>query len=129
MSTFHDFLTWFDGWSENIETQPTAKQWARLREKVAEVRKVEPVPSAVPSVPPLGWPPVSANETPAPTGLMPPTNEREFKSQFVAVLVENVGMDLESANDVWADYKRDHSPIVLTMDPRTAAIAAAGTMN
>lgn len=48
MSTFHDFLTWFDGWSENIEETPSARQWERLRQKIDEVREAAAPPAMEP---------------------------------------------------------------------------------
>lgn len=129
MSTFHDFLVWFDGWSENIEKQPNEKQWKRLCAKVAEMRAVEPVPAAVPSVPPHGWPAVPAQST-QPAAPKQPSNEREWMSQFKAHLVEESGMDPESAGDVWASYKERHETINLSLNPRIeAASATTGMMN
>lgn len=121
MSTFHDFLVWFDGWSENIEGQPSSKQWERLKAKVSEVRNVEPVPSAVPLVP------QAANHS-EPTGLKTPTTEREWRTRFLGVLVETAGMDMESAGEVWSDYKAKNT-INLALDPEMAAMAASGVMN
>jgi hypothetical protein len=32
-----EFKAWFDGFSEGIDKQPTQKQWARIKERVAEI--------------------------------------------------------------------------------------------
>jgi hypothetical protein len=128
MNNLHDFLTWFDGWSENIEKQPNDKQWARLCAKVAEVRKAEPVPVAVPLVPPAGWPAVAPVAPPEPVGLKKPSNEREWVAQFKAALMEDMGMDLESAGDVLSDYRKSHG-IDIERDPKMSAVAASGAMN
>ena len=37
MSDLRDFLNWFDGFAENIEKTPTAKQWAKIKERVASL--------------------------------------------------------------------------------------------
>jgi len=44
MSDLRDFLNWFDGFAENIEKTPTAKQWAKIKERVGalQLQKVEP---------------------------------------------------------------------------------------
>jgi hypothetical protein len=40
------FLDWFDGWSENIEGQPSAKQWDRLKSRIMEIPRLDDAPSA-----------------------------------------------------------------------------------
>jgi hypothetical protein len=44
MSDLRDFLNWFDGFAENIEKTPSAKQWAKIKERVGalQLQKVEP---------------------------------------------------------------------------------------
>src|ERR1700726_3471223 len=32
-----EFKAWFDGFSEGIDKQPTQKQWARIKARVAEI--------------------------------------------------------------------------------------------
>ena len=35
--TPQEFKSWMEGYSESIEERPTAKQWARIKERVAEI--------------------------------------------------------------------------------------------
>lgn len=116
MSTFHDFLVWFDGWSENIEGQPTAKQWDRLRAKVGEVRAVEPE----------NLPTVYAGPAPAPqpTAELVVKNEMQWQSVFMGALCE-MGYDPESAREMFASYKGERETIDITAN----AAAAARTMH
>jgi hypothetical protein len=70
MSDLRDFLNWFDGFAENIEKTPTAKQWAKIKERVGglQLQKVEPEvrPLAPPST--LGATTISlAKRKPHPT--------------------------------------------------------------
>ena len=124
MSTFHDFLVWFDGWQENIDAQPNAKQWDRLRAKIAEVRETagsEPQTTEVASAP-------AAPKVP-PIEQLKPTTKQQWRSVFLGALCE-LGYDLESAEDVWADYDRDHPNIDLGQSAIAAAKAAhAGSAN
>jgi hypothetical protein len=48
MSDIRDFLSWFDGFSENVKQRPTAQQWAKVVERI---KKIE-VPPAVATVMP-----------------------------------------------------------------------------
>jgi hypothetical protein len=36
--TPQEFKAWFEGFSEGIEDVPTEKQWARVKERIAEIR-------------------------------------------------------------------------------------------
>lgn len=57
-----DFLSWFDGFSENIETAPNEKQWARVKERIAKIRTGAvgspqvTAPAGVPNPPPAADP-------------------------------------------------------------------------
>ena len=42
MNDLRDFLSWFDGFCENIKQRPTADQWAKVVERIKKVQ----VPSA-----------------------------------------------------------------------------------
>lgn len=35
--TQQEFKAWFEGFTESMEKAPTAKQWARIKERVAEI--------------------------------------------------------------------------------------------
>ena len=35
--TLAEFKAWFDGYTENVDKQPTQKQWARIKDRVAEI--------------------------------------------------------------------------------------------
>jgi hypothetical protein len=59
-----EFKSWFEGFSEGLESTPTASQWARIKARVAEIDNV-PVtrhvyehrywPQVAPYVPPWRW--------------------------------------------------------------------------
>ena len=38
-----EFKAWFDGFTENIDGAPSAKQWKRITEQIAEVDETENV--------------------------------------------------------------------------------------
>ena len=40
------FKAWFEGFSENIGTEPTPKQWAKIKAKIHELREETPMPYA-----------------------------------------------------------------------------------
>lgn len=35
--TLAEFKAWFEGFTESMEGQPTAKQWKRIKERVAQI--------------------------------------------------------------------------------------------
>lgn len=35
--TLSEFKAWFEGFTENIEGEPTAKQWKKIKSRVAEI--------------------------------------------------------------------------------------------
>ena len=50
------FLDWFEGWAENIEETPTAKQWDRLRTRIAGIPRLaaggpQQTPGSTPDAP------------------------------------------------------------------------------
>ena len=53
MSDLAHFLSWFEGYAENIEEAPTAKQWGRIREKIEALsaRKATAETSAAAALP------------------------------------------------------------------------------
>lgn len=49
-----EFKIWFDGFTEAIDGVPTPEQWAKVKEKIAQVREVNwttPITPHVPSIP------------------------------------------------------------------------------
>lgn len=48
--TFAEFRAWFDGYCEHVGDAPTPEQWARIKEKMAEVERAPPA-IVVPYVP------------------------------------------------------------------------------
>lgn len=127
-TAFHDFLTWFDGWSENIETVPTERQWGRLKEKLAEVRAAGPAPAAAavivaerngvqtaPGLPPVdeGGPIRPRKEktaTPVPV-------RATWLAKFKGHLMDQYGYDPESAQEM--------VPPMGQIDPASDPVAAA----
>ena len=48
MNDLRDFLNWFDGFAENINKQPSPKQWTKIKERVAGLQSVGIPLSAIP---------------------------------------------------------------------------------
>jgi len=53
--TLSEFKAWFEGFCEGIEGAPTEEQFAKIREKVADLRP-EPVLPHLPLAPPPVYP-------------------------------------------------------------------------
>lgn len=111
MSSLRRFLDWFEGFNENIEEQPTPKQWERIKAKVEDLyanvgEEPEPgmIAAHVPQAP-------KKPETPA-----------QWKSAAKAFLIEH-GFDPESADDILANV-----PVDLSVDPAIVARSAAGPL-
>jgi hypothetical protein len=47
MSNLRDFLNWFEGFSDNLDKAPTAKQWEKIKERLLAL-KDEPEAAAAP---------------------------------------------------------------------------------
>ena len=41
MNELRDFLSWFDGYAENIKAAPNKEQWKRIKERMEAVRKAQ----------------------------------------------------------------------------------------
>lgn len=113
MNNLRDFLNWFSGYAENVKKQPTPSQWARIKEKV---RVLEQMADAEPEVVAA---PVAASKPPR---MAKPTNEREWKSQYIGALVE-LGFDTDSAKEFAATVDVD-----LGKEPAVAARADGAHM-
>ena len=52
MNDLRDFLNWFDGFAENIDKTPTAKQWTKIKERIAALQGSAPaMPAPQPAKP------------------------------------------------------------------------------
>ena len=52
MNDLRDFLNWFDGFAENIDKTPTAKQWTKIKERIAALQGSAPtLPAPQPAKP------------------------------------------------------------------------------
>lgn len=60
MNDLRDFLNWFDGFAENIDKTPSAKQWAKIKERVAALRDAPPASTAAAPKPAAAAPPPPA---------------------------------------------------------------------
>ncbi len=38
MNDIRDFLSWFEGFQENIKQRPTAQQWAKVVERIRQIK-------------------------------------------------------------------------------------------
>ena len=108
--SLRDFLNWFEGFAENIEAAPTAKQWQRI---VATIADLQSAPAEAEAV-------VANHATTEPVGGAGTT--AWWKSQVLAALEEQ-GYDPESAREVMAMI-----PIDLNADPQAVAARAAQGM-
>jgi hypothetical protein len=64
--TVNEFKIWLEGFSESISVAPTPQQWARIKEKLEEVKEVkgEPVFCPPPYTKPQRpiWPNIEPND-------------------------------------------------------------------
>ena len=56
MNDLRDFLNWFDGFAENIDKTPTAKQWTKIKERIAALQGSAPTLSIPQPVKPAAAP-------------------------------------------------------------------------
>lgn len=110
MTNLRDFLNWFEGFSENLDKAPNAKQWAKIKERLLALKDyAEAAEAAAPPVstsvavqaqasPGVPAPPQNESADPVPGGTH--TTER-WKRQVKAAL-EEAGFDPESAAEVIA---------------------------
>jgi truncated hemoglobin YjbI len=105
MTTLAHFLSWFEGFAENVENSPTASQWERIKAKIADITDDEPA-SAAPSQ-------ASKRRAPVPIKI-------ETRSQWIgaykAAMMEQ-GIDYESASEILNGREID-----IAMDPVAAAM-------
>lgn len=134
MSQLHDFLTWFDGWAENIPAKgPNAKQWGRLKSKVDDMRKVDASAASIVSTVTMrpGHEATDTADEADPQSKPRPAKPKAWTKQawegaFVKAM-ESKGYDADSAKEVMADLFKGTawSP---HLDPATAAAQAASAM-
>jgi hypothetical protein len=48
MSALRDFLSWFEGFSENLEKAPNAKQWEKVKERILALKDAPEATAAAP---------------------------------------------------------------------------------
>jgi hypothetical protein len=112
MSGLRDFLNWFEGKSEDIEDAPTAKQWARIKEKLLALKaEVDANGDPVQAAPPVSTEPIGGAHT------------TEWWKKQVAIALEEEGYDPASAQDVLSTI-----PVDLNADPAAVAKRAAQGM-
>lgn len=87
MSELRDFLNWFDGFADNIEKVPNAKQWAKIKERVQALHKVNidnPHPQLLTSSPPVNGKHVEVQTAVTPPA--PAPRAKPHMSQFKFVI-------------------------------------------
>lgn len=108
MNALRDFLNWFDGFQENIETAPSEKQWGRVRERIEALRAADAA-SPSPPVPPI--PQAALVPTSNPT---PRTSEIWLAAAKKAL--EDMGCDPDTAREMLPEFTVD-----LDIEPSDAA--------
>lgn len=117
MSDLRDFLCWFDGFSENIEKTPTARQWAKIKERVTALRNAPSAPDYGPTTSGLvdaynarPIKPAAPKPKPKPAFYVDTNNyarkssgDRITASEVEGALVDLRGIGGEMKTIVWAD--------------------------
>lgn len=96
MSEITSFLDWFDGFCENLTKQPTPKQWARVVDRINQLRALEPTKTI--SSEALRAAEEARAMAPKPQPKAKPTTQSQWISQYTSAL-ETLGVDPESARD------------------------------
>lgn len=117
MTTLREFLCWFEGISENIEGAPTEKQWARISQKLSELKA-----SASNGVVGTAWV-EAASARAEPAGGAHTT--KWWKDQVFTALTNNetLSLDDETARDELASI-----PVDLNAEPMEVALRIVRTM-
>lgn len=95
MNHIAKFLSWFEGFAENIKAKPDAEQWQRVKDKVAELAQLATQPEAVHAGYPFPPPP----EPPKP---VKPSTPTQWKAMYQGRLIE-LGVDMDSAKEFTHD--------------------------
>lgn len=128
-----EFLIWFDGFCENVDEVPTAKQWNRVLMKIgemADLAKAEPAPvpvsQAVPALQPTGAVPVAESVEPPSTVVQLPQVPRDmYRIQYRQRLKE-LGIDDESDLNDFVRLAMEQYNV--NLDPRKEATRFFNTM-
>lgn len=114
-NAFHDFLVWFDGWSENIYEQPSPQQWERLKAKVASIA-ASSMPPTREQMAALGG--AEGGDRPErPAKVVAQANPKAtWLTSFKRQLIE-IGYDPESADEM--------APALAAIDASSDPVAAA----
>lgn len=105
MTTLAHFLSWFEGFSENVDIAPTAAQWERIKAKIADITEDDPG-SAVP---------VQGSKRRVPVPIKIETRP-QWIGAYKAAMMEQ-GIDHESATEILNGREID-----IAMDPVVAAM-------
>jgi hypothetical protein len=66
MNDIRDFLSWFEGFQENIKQRPTAEQWAKVVDRISKIQAPVAVTTGAKGVIPL----TTTNSEPQPRPVM-----------------------------------------------------------
>lgn len=107
MTALRSFLDWFDGFAENIDGAPNAKQWERITSRIALLREAAAIdPATDDAVEPA---PKKKREPPR------PTTQAQWKGAFTEAMLAN-GIDPETTRDLIKGREFD-----LSLDPVAVA--------
>jgi hypothetical protein len=115
MSALTDFLHWFDGFADNIEQKPSAKQWTKIVERIGALKlAAEAEPALTYRAAPMPTP--QQGEAPDPVVGGTAITARWLKQ--VRQELEEKGMDPESALEA---TQHKEFKIDLNADPKAVA--------
>ena len=119
MSDIKSFLDWFEGFAENIETVPTAKQWGRVLDRINNLNSAKPA-SGVPEAARRAEAEAKAL---APVKVVKPKTETEWCVAYRQAL-KDLGLDEESAAEFTEDARS--AGINIASDPVAVAKSNVG---
>jgi hypothetical protein len=115
-----DFLNWYEGFAENIDKAPNAKQWAKIKERIAALKE-EADKAPAPAQPGPGAGIVVSYSGPAPVVAAKPTDskaaERKWRSAIASELMQmDPTVDAKTAKEF-----ADQETLELEKDPAVVA--------
>lgn len=113
------FLAWFEGFAENIEKQPSVKQWARIREEIGKLHETTAAPVVLAEGGKAEKAAVVLSVAAEPAPLAIPQTQKEWFDGYIAAM-ERLGWDAESALEMRGSGS-DGVSFDPTEDPKAAA--------
>lgn len=119
MSEIRSFLDWFDGFAENLNKQPTPKQWQRVVERINQLRQFAPESTKeIPEAARRAAEEAQKMTASAKRDVSKPRTEKEWLQRYQDALGD-LGVDPESAKD-FADQMKQMG-VDIARDPKEMA--------